>query len=231
MSELAQQIVLAAVNAAGPIGSNVQAWRAKIRDDMVPMISAMVRPGSPLTRLADDITDGDRTSVFGGELIGLELEESSKRVIVRFRSETTSKTDAEGDGTETIRTHRTDTAYGKTQYRRLQEAGVGAKLLLYKTMEETGVKGREVRVLSHFDVLSTGQRDGPPPVDRPAQAPPSGSARTGGGADSLMDRLSKLPGPVAGRVAKTYRATNRPWPPVEPTDRAALEQLINEETP
>jgi hypothetical protein len=226
-SDLAKQVVLAAVNAAGPTGNNVQAWRAKIRDDLVPMIAAMLREGSPLTRHADDVMG---SAVFGGEILGLELEESSKRVIVTFRSETTSKSDKGDDGSESIRTHRTDTAFGKTQYRRLQDAGVGAKLLFYKTMEPTGVAGREVRVLSHFDVLSTGQRDGPPPVDRPAQAPPDHPPASGG-ADSLMDRLSKLPGPVAGKVAKTYRDTKRPWPPTEPLDRAALEQLINEATP
>lgn len=227
-SELAKAVVLAAVNAAGPAGNNTASWRAKIRDDYVPMIAAMVRQGAPLPRLADDIFS---SFVFAGEIVKLELEETSKRGIVTFRSETTSKTDANDDGTEHIRTHRTDTGYGRTQWKRLTEAGVGAKILLYKTMEATDVKGREVRVLSHFEVLSTGTQAEAPP--RSAQASPVASqdAPTSGGADKLMDRLNHLPGPAAGRVVKTYRATGRTFPPTKPEDRAALEQLINEEEP
>lgn len=226
--EAAHAVVLAAVNAAGPVGSNQAAWRARIRDDLVPMIAAMVRPGSPLLQRAEHVMDA---AVFGGELVGMELESSSTRVIVKFRSETTSKTDADGDGTETIRTYRTDSAQGKAQYRRLQEAGIGAKLLIYKFMEDTGNAGREVRVLAHFEVLSTGTRSESPPPGPAAAAPPGEPHLSSGGADSLMTRLSKLPGPRAGAVAKRYRDTKRPWPPVEPEDRAALEQMINEEEP
>lgn len=223
---LDQEIVLAAVNAAGPVGNNPGAWRAKVRDELVPMIAAMLREGSPLLQRADQVVG---SAVFGGELVGMELEESSTRVIVRFRSETTSKSDDEGDGTETIRTYRTDTAQGKAQYKRLQEAGVGAKLLIYKFMEEAQ-KGREVRILAHFEVLSTGTRsESPPPPGPTAQAPPADTPPSAGGADSLMDRLNKLPGPKVGAIAKRYRATGKPWPPKEPLDRAALEQMINEE--
>lgn len=223
---LDQEIVLAAVNAAGPVGNNPGAWRAKVRDDLVPMIAAMLREGSPLLQRAEQVVG---SAVFGGELLGLELEESSTRVIVKFRSETTSKTDDEGDGTETIRTYRTDTAQGKAQYKRLQEAGIGAKLLIYKFMEEAQ-KGREVRVLAHFEVLSTGTRTASPPPPGPsAQAPPDDTPPSAGGADPLLARLNKLPGPKAGRVMKRYRAAGGAMPPAKAIDRASLEAMINEE--
>jgi hypothetical protein len=187
-------IVLGAISAA-PAMSGLQAgaWIAKV-NEAIPHVAAMMRRGllpehdSRQIRNAREVAEAE---VFTGVYLSHEMDPPkagkppSTRVLVHFRSE---RQDAKA---ETIRTHRTDTSAGKVMQARLDKLESGARIVIYKAMEEmSGSQGRKVRTLVHFETLpqrtdtQQAAKSGSPIPDRaPAAQPPSPETIKGEGGD------------------------------------------------
>ena len=67
--EIIPSIIVAAVAAAGPKGSNEAQWKAKI-NDVIPHISAMLNDGTRQWRIAEEVLEAQRTDLAGGRAAG-----------------------------------------------------------------------------------------------------------------------------------------------------------------
>jgi hypothetical protein len=224
MSEgLSQQVVLAAVNAAGPMKSHGE-WRAKV-SDLIPEIAAMLSEGAPQTVAADNVISAFR---FVAAIVGWELEATSKRVVVELKPDTPSTRSKHPDGHETIRTYRTDSPMGRAQLRQLEEAGRGAKILVYRAMEKMA-NGDEARLLAHFVVLDRSPGEPPAPTGRPASTGEAPPATTDRERDPLAKRFNDLPSKVLVRVTKRLRVEGISFPAPEPEHADRFIAIIIEE--
>lgn len=225
----AADVVLAAVNAAGPM-SNPAQWRAKV-NELVPVVASMVRETSPLLKHASEVM---HSAVFPADLVSWEVEESSTRVLVQLRTEPSKKYP---DGIEPIRTDRTDSGRGKAMLKRLEEAGKGARLLVYKAMElKNDGSGESVRILAHFDVLSKGDGStggsAPPRQSTHKAAPPADDEpKMADHVDPLFKRFNELPTKSMIAVKKRLDAEGLTITgPESAEDRGRYEAILNEET-
>lgn len=140
MSEIATaDIVMAAVQAAGPAGDNPAAWSGRVRD-LALDIALLVEPSSKVSRLVERL----RTAKpIVGTILGGRVEASSTRLVVDLLA------DKGGNGEpESFRTDRTDSPEGRAiadKIRRLK----GHRVVAYKAMEDTGDPNKKVRVLVH----------------------------------------------------------------------------------
>ena len=112
-------LVLAVVSLAGPLGPQ---WRTRVMSAVTELGTVLVDRSAVYRRDELFLT----AVVFGAELVELEFEQSSTRMIVHLRSEPSRWAK---DGRETARTYRTDTPQGRVQRDQL-----------------TGLVGRRVRV-------------------------------------------------------------------------------------
>lgn len=197
MGDQHDDIVRLAVMAAGPVDGNERAWMGRVYE-LAPKIAAMFRP--PMSGHENDATTPGvvarkvlDSSVFRAEFVACEMEESSKRLIVSFRSETTNKKDADADGTESLRTEPMWTVSGR-HMRKIVEAMVpGQKANVFKHID-TIDGSRKSRVLAHIEPL------GKPNSSRPAQAqstPPTVDSAPAARTDETGEGAASRPASVS----------------------------------
>lgn len=179
VTDKARQAAFLAVLASGS-PTNQREWRRRVQH-VLPTYAALVRDDYGFWgKEAQGIIDAE---VFTGAFQGAELEESSKRLIVKLAS----LRDGE---VETIRTERTDTPPGWVMKERLDALEIGTEIAAFKKIEAMrGSKDRKVRVLVHFEPLrskksttASSEAPGNRPSQPPAQAEgpgPSSSEPTG----------------------------------------------------
>jgi hypothetical protein len=143
--EVIPSIIAAAVAAAGPMGTNEGAWKAKV-NRAIPHITSMINDGSRQWKTALEVLEA---SVFTGTYVRHELEESSQRVVVHV--DVGRPSENYPDGIEPIRTHRIDNAAGKAQLERIERFEPGQELALWRTMEKIEGSNKSVRTLVHFE--------------------------------------------------------------------------------
>ncbi|MHC4408924.1 MAG: hypothetical protein ACYS0F_07970 [Planctomycetota bacterium] len=183
----AEQAVMMAVLAAGD-PSNEKAWKARVQRTL-PLFAALLRGGYGYWgKEAQKVIE---SQVFTGEFLGMELEESSKRIIVHIRS-------ASGDNsTESIRTERTDVPPGWHMQRKLEDLAVGTKIVAFKYMEQIGFgkDAKKVRVLVHFEPIVRSKKSAPnnPAHHSTRSSEPSGQEGSGGQAASRSPGVSSSP--------------------------------------
>lgn len=165
-SDVIPGIIAAAVAAAGPIGNNEGAWKAKV-NAAIPHITSMLNDGSRQWKTALEVLEAH---VFTGQYVRHEIEESSTRVMLYV--DVGRPSDNFPDGIESIRTHRTDNRAGKDMLARLEKLSPGDELVLWRAMESIEGTNKSVRTLVHLETRpkrndsparpAQGRRDGEP---------------------------------------------------------------------
>lgn len=212
--EITPQARIAVAAAFAYAGTPSKGWNERLAEGTLRAAAAM---NGRMAQVAQDVLDCD---VFKAVYRGYTLEETSTRLKVTLESETTAKSEQESDGTEMIRTERTDNQMGKLMKRRLDELAPGSTILVFKLvehMEGRGIKDK-VRVLKHFEVLSTTSQDSRSSVTTPASgmAPVIAAGASPPGAPAapspnrIAERLAGLTGRQAAAVAKSARAAGVP---------------------
>lgn len=177
--ELANEVVRLAIAAAGPIAGNEGAWLQRIRE-ATPQIASLLRP--PLQGQENDpmllpvvARKVLESAVFKAEYLSHSLEESSQRIIVTVRSETTTKSDQNPDGTEDIRTEPMWSPVGRIMRTKLDALVPGQSVMIYKHMEKG--TGKSYRVLAHLVAGRAPEQQRQQPLqDRRASEPITASA-------------------------------------------------------
>jgi hypothetical protein len=222
MSDLHDDVVRLAIAAAGPVGNNEAAWRHRV-DELTPQIAAMFRP--PLQGRENDAMTPAVTarkvldaSVFTGEYVDHALEDSSKRLVVRIKSETTDTKEKESDGTEHIRTEPMWTPYGRLMKSKLDQLVTGQKVTCFKHLEQIDAS-RKVRVLVHLvpGKRPEGDQERPTVEAPPSSAPPAGRAEVG----SNRRPPTSAPPSQSGITQQRSDTTTSPSQPVGSGDAEA----------
>jgi len=181
-SRVAMEAVRLAVTAAGPISDNDRNWTMKVHE-AIPACAALLAGNAAM--VADRVINA---SVFKAEFVRWELEESTKRLLVFFKSETTDRKDAESDGTESIRTEPSYTPDGAVMQRKVKALTPGDYVVVYKHVEPIDGGRKKVRVLVHLDTIRStqSQRQNSNVVRRPGRDDvlSSPSSQSAGGGDS-----------------------------------------------
>jgi hypothetical protein len=168
--EVIPSIIAAAIAAAGPMGNNEGAWKAKI-NRAIPFITSMINDGSRQWKTAAEVLDAQ---VFTGSYVRHEIEESSTRTILYV--DVGRPSDNYPDGIENISCQRTDNAAGKDQLARIERLEPGDELALWRVMEPIAGTNKSRRTLVHFETRPkrTQSPAGAPPVAPPAREQESG---------------------------------------------------------
>lgn len=240
--QLALEAVRLAIVAAGQVDDPIK-WQARITT-LTPQIASMLR--LPDEAHANDATTPVVTarkvlgaSAFRAEYVGHELEETSKRLVVRLKSATANTKETESDGTEHLRTEPMWTPAGRAMRRILDALEPGQQVTAFKHVEPIDAQ-RKVRVLVHLEPVGRRQRSPavpPPPGEtrRPDRDPdpPSGSRsqdepkrdRDAERADLLESRYEALTPSqrvAFGRLCKTDGITAFMMPSDEDFDRVLV---------
>lgn len=143
-TETRTQIVLAAVAATGPEVEGGD-WSSSVAQ-MAARITAMCSERSEVARVIDQVADA---KVFPGTVLSVVREKSSTRGLVTLR---TRPSEHHPDGTEPVRTERTDTTLGLAMAKRLT-ALVGHKVMVWVEVEQIPNSTRKSRVVRHVEDL------------------------------------------------------------------------------
>lgn len=238
--QLVQSIIVAAIAAAGPRGTNDAAWKGKINGN-ISAITAMMNEGTRQWKNAVEVLDAD---IFVATFKGYELEESSKRLIVTLYTKPSKRYP---DGLEPIRTHRTDNAAGRMMEAKLKDLRVDDEIIVWKAMETSAHDPElKVRVLVHFETrpkfTSTeapktsgsaveGSAQGRSyPSDAPAESRPGPATSAGTQSDEIVTgRFDDLPSKVKAAVVKRARAAGITIPVPQDDRLDEFITIINEE--
>ena len=139
------QVILAAVNAAGPVGDDRSAWMDKVCD-LAAEITVMCSDRSRVARRVQSVSN---SKVFTAAIVGGKLEASSTRGVVNLRTKPTTQ---HPDGIEQVRTERTDTPDGMTMWDQLK-ALKGHRVVLWVEVQEYNGGQGKVRVVQHVEDL------------------------------------------------------------------------------
>ena len=143
--EHVNQIVLAAVGAAGPQNEDRTGWLDRVCDlaaEITVLCSERSRPARRVQSIAS-------SKVFTATIVGGKLEASSTRGVLNLK---TKPTDQHPDGLEQVRTERTDTPDGAAMWRKLKTLKGHKALLWVEVQEYNGGQGK-VRVVQHVEDL------------------------------------------------------------------------------
>jgi len=146
------QIILAAVQAAGPVTEDLAEWQSTVAE-MATRITAMCSDQSPVAQAIGRVAD---SKVFVGSVVSIEKEASSTRGIVTIR---TRPSQYHPDGTEQARTDRTDNAEGMAMARSIK-ALVGHRVRFWVQVEEYGNGSSKVRVIRNVEDLGVDRSSG-----------------------------------------------------------------------
>lgn len=190
----AQRIVELAVGAAGPVGANPREWERRVHA-LAQRIAVMMRPPAPghehdaTTPLvvASKVLDA---SVFRGVFVGFEVDDTKKRMFVRFRSDTADTKDTDADGTEQVRTEPWWTPTGRAMCDQVKAMAPGTPCIVYKVNDPIDNGKRSIRVLVHLEQVGAppagGEQQRPAPPSRPTvDEPPEPSG-------AVVDRYNQL---------------------------------------
>lgn len=198
-------------------------WNERLAEGVLRAAAAM---NGRLAQTAQDVLD---CAVFKAEYQGYTLEQTSTRLLVVLKSETTSKTDAEEDGSEQIRTERTDNQMGRMMKRRLDDLPIGSMILAFKLIEHMEGRGTKdkVRVLKHFEVLSTpDSRSSAPTPSAPVNA--AGADRPSAPAAPPSPVLERLAGLTGKQAAEVARRSRKAGVPLDGSNSKGLNDIIDE---
>lgn len=141
-----EDVIKLAIQAAGA-ADDLIVWKSRI-NALIPEIMVMLGERSPQRKAAERLAEA---SVFTGDYLGYEYEESSTRCIVKLF---TGESKDHPDGIERIRTDRTDSSPGKMMRRKLDNLPSGCRVAAWKVMETAG-QNTKVRVLGHIDYIGS----------------------------------------------------------------------------
>lgn len=139
------QIVLAAISAAGPVGDDPVAWNARVLE-MAAKIVVMTSPKSDVMKHIDSVSGA---VVYTATLLAITKEPSSTRGLLKLR---TKVSEHAPDGVEELRTERTDSAVGLAMARRCR-ALVGHRVVVWKDVQKKSNGTGNVRVIAHIEDL------------------------------------------------------------------------------
>lgn len=139
------QIVFAAVGAAGPVGEDAEAWAGRVLE-LAAQFTAMLAPTSEVSKVIDSVSN---SKVFTGTVLEIKKEESSTRGLVTLK---TKVSEHSPDGTEQARTERTDTPLGLSMARRVR-ALVNHRVVVWVEVQTMKNSTNKVRVITHIEDL------------------------------------------------------------------------------
>jgi len=143
MNDLHSQIILTAINLEGARAEDedMSEYQQRLMEQVVTL-AALTSNGSVLTSAITKIQEPGESGVWlTGVLTSARYEESSKRYILTFQTKTTEKNP---NGTDEIRTMRTDGIYGR-QVKSMIKSSKGKHCRFLKVIEEAG-QNRKVRI-------------------------------------------------------------------------------------
>lgn len=215
--ERVDQAMHMAVIAAGPIGNNERDWQRRVAT-AIPACASLLKEGASAT--ARMVLD---SSSFRAEYVGHELEESSSRLIVSFRSDTTDAKDADADGVETMRSEPMWTQAGRAMRRKIEALQPGDSVVAHKFVEDVD-RGKKVRVLVHLEVLGRKRQVSQPTpsrrVEAPNEPPPEDRREPAGESDVRTTRFDALDNKTKVAFMKACRNYDPPIPdPFHDDDR------------
>ncbi|MGC0252651.1 hypothetical protein [Pseudactinotalea sp. Z1748] len=143
-----EEIVLAAVNSAGPVGEDESPdeYQGRIATQ-AKSIYLMLGERSPVRRKLDALADA---KVFTGVVTKVVREKSSTRGKITLKTQPSKHYP---DGLEPVRTERTDGADGEGLALAKRLSGLkGHRVLVWVEMQETS-DGNQVRIVQHVEDL------------------------------------------------------------------------------
>ncbi|MDA8355649.1 MAG: hypothetical protein M0Z95_04985 [Actinomycetota bacterium] len=140
-----EQIILAAVGAAGPVGDDRPGWLDRV-SDLAAEITVLCSDRSRVARRVQGIAN---SKVFTATIVGGKLEPSSTRGVVNLR---TKATEQHPDSIEQARTTRTDNPDGAAMWARLKQLKGHRVVVWVEVQEYNGGQGK-VRVVQHVEDL------------------------------------------------------------------------------
>lgn len=154
-AEKRDTLIITATNMAGPIGDSKVEWEAKVSSNLRDLIS-MFDERSAQNRIIDQMT-GPNTDKFVATIVGLEMEPSSKRILVGFACEVDKD---HPDGVEYIRTERTDSSQeARDLANYISDELLGHRVVVYKELEVGKDQKTKFRVLRHVVDLGESNED------------------------------------------------------------------------
>lgn len=160
--EAVQRAVEIALMAGGQYDAG---WRGRVLAAL-PFAAAALRPEQEHQKASDEISHAREVvgaKSFFTTYLSHSLEKSSQRNVVITKSDNS-------DEPEHLRTHRVDEPMGALMAERLSGLKAGDKLLVFRHQDRLDAK-RTVRMLVHFEVLSSGAQRSPlPRVSADAEA-------------------------------------------------------------
>ena len=139
------EIILAAVGAAGPVGDDKSAWVDRVTD-MAAEIAILCSDRSRPCRRIQSVAN---SKVFTANVVGGKLEASSTRGVVNLKTKPTAQ---HPDGLEQVRTERTDSHDGAAMWERLK-ALKGHRVVLWVEVQEYNSGQGKVRVVQYVEDL------------------------------------------------------------------------------
>jgi len=139
------QIAIAAVNVAGPVGDDTGAWKDRVLE-AAGTITAMLSPTSDVSRIIDSVAGA---KVFTATVLAITKETSSTRGLVTLG---TKVSEHSPDGTETARTERTDSPLGLAMARRIRGL-IGHRVAVWVDVQTMANSTNKVRVITHIEDL------------------------------------------------------------------------------
>lgn len=212
----ARLIVAAAIAAAGPCQSSI-AWRGRVNSLIAPVAAMFGERSNQVQRALGMLN----ASVFTAPFVGMEMENSSTRIIVKLEHPIDKD---HPDGIEQLRTERTDTPAGKAMAEKLEHVAPGNTLLCWKALEDirSGPNtGRQVRVVYHIEILPD-RKDSAPraPVAPTVRSAPE---ETQGGTSS------GAPTPVSPASIDEFRVFNEATEHLDGRTKALLVGMLRDE--
>jgi hypothetical protein len=143
--ETKEQIIIAAISAAGPQGDDLDAWRLRVLEN-AGSFTAMLAPTSDVSKVIDSVQG---SKVFPATILAIKKEDSSTRGLATLK---TRVSDRNPEGTEQARTERSDSPIGMAMARKLRGLRYH-KVLVWVDVQTMSNSTNKVRVISHVEDL------------------------------------------------------------------------------
>lgn len=146
--EVRNQVILGAVQAAGPMGDDAQAWEDNVKS-AARRLAVMLGDESPVSKVINAISGSKK---FVGTVEGVLKEASSTRAFVGIKS-ASGPGKYNKSGYESARTDRTDSnEEGRQLANRINKQLIGHRVLFFVEMQE-GKDETKYRTLVHVEDL------------------------------------------------------------------------------
>ena len=146
------QIVIAALNAAGPVGEDADEWNIRLLE-LAGQFTAMLSPTSAISKVIESVS---ASKVFTGVVLEIKKEASSTRGLITLK---TRVSEHSPDGTEQVRTERTDSPFGLSMARRVR-ALIGHRVVVWVEVQTmSNGSSNKVRVITHIEDLGEAEEE------------------------------------------------------------------------